>query len=1056
MSSQEQSKAPSFFQRFFFLKTTFAKLLLLIIIVGGWLSASNMVKESQPDLEIASATVTTTWAGGDAQSIEQTVTNKLEKELKTLKGLKTIQSGSFTGYSVINVEFKSNVDAKDAMTRLRGKVSAAEGDLPKAADKPKVVQASVSDKPIFSIRLHGDKPLSELTSLAKTIKHQFERVSGVNKTEITGDRDDIVMVRLIGSRLNALGISPVDVRNALQAANLDMPWGRFDGEQIGATFRIAGRFRSVEQLQNLPIKRFEQNRVVLLKEVAEVKRTAAEERTRTFFSSGGKDFTRAVGVSITKQPGTDAIEIIDNTKQVLDDLKASPEWPKGVDASIVVDESTNIHRDLMNVFNNGWQSVIAVFVVLLISLTWREALIAGLAIPISFAGGLIIIAGFGYSLNQIVIIGMVIALGLLVDVFIMMMEGMHDNMFVKGKNFGQSALATVKTYGIPALTGQLTTILAMAPLLGISGMVGKFIRSMPMTAIACLIASYIVALLLCVPLSKYLLPKAGTKLQKTKVDKITETYSDKLANLLEKRFLSSKKVALTWIGIAVTAFVASLMALSTLPSEMMPKADGRNMGILVEMAPTTSLLEAQQCATAVGDKLRQQPYFESVTENVGQKSQFSMTSPSDQLLPSKSLGFVGFTTIFVPKSDREKLAYQYVPEISKAIDSAIDSCPGGKVLITPELGGAGSESPVQIQIEGDDMAQLRTIANQVIDDLKSIKGATNVRHNLGLPNIEFKATPKMEALNFYGISLEDLANQTRLLMTSDKVGKFVLGGIKEDIDIFMGYSWPSRNGEIGGPTSLYETNLLNITLPDGRSVPLSELINIELRESATAILHKDSKRTVTVLADTDNRTASEINADLEPMLQKQMKSWPQGYKFRFGGEAESSKEVFGSAGVMLVLALFLVFALLVLQFDSFKQPGIVMAAIPLALTGTFFGFYLLSMPFSFMAMVGIIALIGIVVNNSIVMIDTMNTYRKNGMSALEASARGAADRLRPILTTSLTTVAGMVTLAIGQKMWLPLSWAIISGLTLSTILALFIVPCLYFVIPSDTSEEEAV
>ncbi|MGB0892796.1 MAG: efflux RND transporter permease subunit [Parashewanella sp.] len=1054
MKSNESTTEPSFFQRFFFLKTTFSKLLLLIIIVGGWLSAANMIKESQPDLEIASATVTTLWAGGDAQSIEQAITNKLEKELKTLKGLKRIQSGSFTGYSVINVEFNSNVDPKDALLRLRGKVGAAEGKLPKQAEKPTVVQASVNDSPIFSIRLHGDKPLSELTALAKVIKHNLERVPGVNKTTISGDRDDIVMVRLIGSRLNALGISPVDVRNAIQQANIDMPWGRFDGEQIGATFRIAGRFRAIEQLKKLPVKRFENNRIVLLSEVAEVKRTEAEARTKTFFSSKGGDFERAVSVSITKQAGTDAIDIIEQVRKSLANLKQTPDWQQGIEATVVVDESTQINQDLMNVFNNGWQSVLAVFVVLLISLTWREAIIAGLAIPISFAGGLIIIASLGYSLNQIVIIGMVIALGLLVDVFIMMMEGMHENMFVKGKSFGKSALATVKTYGIPALSGQLTTILAMAPLLGISGTVGKFIRSMPMTAIACLIASYIVALLLCIPLSKYFLPKAGTKLQKTKVDKITESYSKKLANLLERRFLKSKKTAITWVAAAIGIFIASLIALSTLPTEMMPKGDGRNMGILVELEPNTSLDLAQQCATAVGDKLRKLDYFESVTQNVGQKSQFSMTSPSDQLLPSKSLAFVGFTTVFVPKSKREKLAYEYVPEIQQTINRAIDSCPGASVLVTPQLGGAGSESPVQIQVLGDDMDQLRDLADQVITDLQSISGTLNVRHNLGLPNLEFKATPKMEALNFYGISLQDLAEQTRSLMTNDKIGKYVLGGIKEDIDIFMGFSWPSRDGKIGGPTKIYETYLLNITLPDGRSVPLSELINIELKESSTAILHKDSKRTVTILADTNGRTAGEILADLTPMLNKQMKLWPAGYKYQFAGEAESSQEVFGSAGVMLVLALFLVFALLVLQFDSFIQPVIIMTTIPLALTGTFLGLFAVSMPFSFMAMVGVIALIGIVVNNSIVMIDTMNNYRKDGMSVLEASARGAADRLRPILTTSLTTVAGMITLGIGQKMWLPLAWAIISGLTLSTVLALFIVPCLYFLIPGNQSTEE--
>ena len=270
---------------------------------------------------------------------------------------------------------------------------------------------------------------------------------------------------------------------------------------------------------------------------------------------------------------------------------------------------------------------------------------------------------------------------------------------------------------------------------------------------------------------------------------------------------------------------------------------------------------------------------------------------------------------------------------------------------------------------------------------------------------------------------------------------------------FAGYGWPSRRGEIGGPTTLAEAYLLNVTTPEGKSIPLFSLVDFELSEAALSILHREGKRTVTLLADTDKRTAGEVLGDIVPVLDAWAENWPDGYSYNLAGEAESGEEVFGSAGSMLVLALCLVFALLVLQFDSFAQPLVIMSAIPLALTGTFFGFFALQLPFSFMAMVGVIALIGIVVNDTIVMIATMNGYRKEGKPLLEATAHGAADRLRPILTTSITTIAGMIPLSLSNKMWLPLGVTVISGLIFATLLALFIVPCLYILFTFGTTVE---
>jgi multidrug efflux pump subunit AcrB len=1037
----------------FFVKNTFARLAVFALVLGGIIAYSNLIKETTPDLEIGVGIVFTEWAGGDPQSIEQEITNKIEKKLKSIKGLKRLQSGSYAGFSLIVAEFRPDVKQVDAMTRLRAKVAAAEGELPRAAKKPTIVEASINDTPIYSIRLSGDIDLAVVAGVAEDLKRELERTSGVNKVSVSGERDEVIQIRLLGARLAAYGISPNTLRQVLDQASLDLPLGDFDGEEIGAGFRFLGRFRDVEDIRNLPVGNAQSGRTILLSELAEIKRGPEQEHSRTFFATSGGEFHQAIDITLTKRPGADVIKTIKAIERVVARQQATARWPTGLQTTVVADESIYINTDLRNIFNNGWQAMLAVFTILLISLTWREALVAGLAIPITFAGALIIVFALGYSLNQIVIIGMVLALGLLVDDFILMMEGMHENIYVRGMHFDEATIATIKTYALPSLTGSLTTILAMAPLMGIAGIEGKFIRQMPVTAIACLVMSYLVSIFIAVPLSRFVLEKHKAK--KTRMDNFTEVYSEKLADLLRRRFLSSRRNAWVAVGVATSIFVLGYALFSTLPTELSPKGDGRSMGITIELSPDASLATSQRCADAVGEQLVNKAYIQNVTKHVGEKSPFTLVSTTDQLSPTSGNYLVGFSTTFILKKDRKLPLYKYVPEIRQDVEAAMLACPGGQAFFSPQLGGASAEDPIQIEIIGEDMTILRQLAQSVAAELRTILGTSDVRDNYGVPKMDLRAYPNREALNFYGLTAADVSEQIRYMMNSDEVNKFVRGGVQEDLPIRMGYAWPSRDGALGGPTTMSELYLLNIITQSGRGVPLPSVVDWRLEESALSILHKNGERALMVMAKTDGRTAGEILADLKPRLDNLKQHWPSGYRVKIAGEAEASEEAFGSAGKMLVLALFLVFALLALQFDSFKQPFVIMSAIPLALTGTFFGFFVMQLPFSFMAMVGIIALIGIVVNDTIIMINTMNSYIKKGKSVVEAAAHGAADRLRPIVTTSVTTIVGLIPLAISQEMWLPLSTTVISGLLFATFLALLIVPCLFLLLTPDNIEQES-
>lgn len=1041
MSSVHGHHSPNSFEHTFILKATLARLLLIVILMSGFFAYNSMIRQSSPELDIAEANIVTTWENADSKTIEEEVTHPLEKELRTLKGVKNIVSGSFAGRSYIFVGFHTDVNTQDALSQLRTRVTQVEKQLPKEIESPVVSQLSLHDSPIISIRLYGDAGLDQLSQLAKHLQRRLETVSGVNTVTISGALDDIIYIRLIPSQLHALNISPVDIKRTVQQANHNLPWGQFDGRQMSATFRFSGEFRSLEQIRNLPIKKLNTGAVIYLKDVATVKKRLAEQRSYTAFSEYGSDFKRTVAISVTKRAGSDAIRINEQIKQVLNEQKSSSHWLQGVQYSVVHDVSEDISHSLNNVFNSGWQAMLAVFLVLMLSLTWRAAIVAGLAVPVSFAGGLAIISLLGYTLNEVVIIGMVIALGLMVDVFILMMEGMHDNLYVQKKPFSESAVHTLRTFAIPALSGQLTTIIAMIPLLGIAGVTGEFIRPMPVAAIACLVSAYVVAIFLAVPLSRFIFPDKVKHVKTIPIDKLTHKLGTKLQDVLEKRLLVSKKRALMWVTLAASVFAFSFALFSTLPHELMPKRDGKTLGVLIELEENTPLAYTQQCGDAVGEQLKSLDYLINVTQFVGEKNSATLTALSERIGSRSALNYVSFSAQFSPRDSRSKLAYQYREDIRKVIEPALSQCIGSNVYIMPATDDGSVKSPIQIELIGEDMLQLRHHAEAVVDILKTQTIAKNVRHNLGRSVHEIRALPKAEALNFYHVSEQALAEQVRLMMSADKIGEYRTGLHQDNIDIQMGYGWPSQKTGIGAPT-YEEMSRMRVITPN-TSMPLLSLVDLDMSEETLSVLRRDGNRTVTVIADVYDSTAAEIIQDIKPLLDNMKSNWPAGYRYKFSGEAEDSNQVFGSAEMMLVLALFLVFAVMVIQFNSFIQPLIIMTSIPLALTGVFFGFTLLQLPFSFMGMIGVIALVGIIVNDAIVMIDTMNQHLKNGLTVITAAARGASDRLRPVLTTSITTIVGILPLALSSEMWLPMGITLVSGLLVATVLVLFIIPCLY-------------
>lgn len=1049
--------------RFFFLKTTFAILFTLLLCAGGFAAYSNLVKESFPDLDIPAASVTTAWPGADPQTIEEQVTQKIEDEITTLKGVKTLASASFDSFSIISVEFEANADSKDAISRLREAVNDAESQLPSDAEKPDILQVSTSDLPIMTVTLYGNADDTASNQLAQDLQDRIETISGVSEVNLGGARDEIIQILLEPERLLSLGIAPTQVRQAINSANLEQPFGEIENEDIGAVIRLEGSFRDVDELRSLPIVRLgdgQYKRPVRLGEIGTVTRKLDREVSRAYFSQGGEEFGKTIEISIKKSPGADTVNLIADIEARLAEYETQPLWPDGIKFTVTQNQATQITDSLSSVLVNGLQAMVAVFIILLLILTWREGLIAGLSIPISFAGALTLIWAFGYTLNEIVIIGMVLSLGLIVDVFILMMEGIHEEIYTNKKTFGQAALATVNRYGMPAFAGQMTTILALAPLMAISGTSGKFIRVLPVTAIACLVMAFAVALLISVPLSRYLLgrvAKQGGDTKETRADKIMARMSAGLKKWSLKNTLTGRKRAGAWVAGVFGLFVVSMFLATKIPMTLYPDTDGLNVGINVELAPATSLETSQGVAEELGEMLRTKPYMDNIIMLVGRKSPLAGGGLGASLQPSEADSFLGFSIKLKEREDRKDASYDIVNDIRSELDAYLsENVPGATLLVAGEASGPSTGDPIEIVLTGNDMGELQRISKQVQDTLKSINGTSDVRDNLGSVKTEIALIPNREALDFYGLTQSDLASQIRFAMSNDVIGSFATLGPEDDLDIRLGMDWQSQEGEGGGPSDMSELYMIRAFTPNGDTVALLSLLRPEISEAPTSVVHDGGERALTVLSKVEGRNLNDVLADAAPELDKMKENWPAGYNYSIGGESAETAETFGSAGLMLVVALVMVFGLLVIVFGSFAQSIILMATMPLALIGTFLGFFIFQMELSFFAVIGVISLIGIVANNGIVMVDTMNTEMKEGASVIEAAADGAAARLRPVLTTSITTVVGLLPLAFGSPMYAPLCYAIIFGLVASTLLSLVIVPCLYVLLTKEGNADDAI
>lgn len=1041
-SDKNKNKPVSALFDFLFMKKVPVTIWILLLLFSGLLGFSSMIKEDLPDLEIPQAYILTSWEGATPEMVEKEISQKIEHEIKGMKGLKNYYSSSQHQLSIVAVNFHADMGLKEAMSLLQRKVQAAQALFPKSAEKPRIEESSVRDLPIATINLSGEAGKTELEQLARRVKEQLDKLPGIKKVVLVGERREIIQVLLQPERIKALDISPTLIKQAIISSNYDAPWGQFEDNRLGFRMSMQGTLSDLKSLGRIVISRLPGGNVIRLGDVALIKKGHMRETTRASLSRAGEPFVPVVALNLFKAAGQDTVSLVEKARKVMKNQATGESWHPRVQYQFTGDKAKVISDELERGFTNGWQAMLAVFLVLMVMLTWREALVAAISVPLTFLGVTAVLWAMGYSFNLLVLVGMIFALGLLVDDFILIMEGMHEAVFVNRLSFAGAVRQTIKSYAIPSLSGSLTTILVLLPLAFLGGEDGKFIKLIPVTAVVCLVISYIISVLIGPPLSRIVLGSEKGKHGPGKMDRFTKNAGMALTSWLSKWVVTSRRRAVGWVLLGCLLFIFSLFAAEKMRNTLYPKEDGRGLGITVELAPGTELSHTEDVARRIGAILKDKPFLEYVFQVVGEKDAYSMGSFHDMLSPTRAENFIGFTCFFVPRKKREQLTHEYVEPLRAEMAALLESEPGVKFVMSPEIGGPSSEDPLQIDIEGENIQQLKDISINVQRVLAGIPGVVDIRDNIGSSRTELRFRPNEEALNFHKVSRQELAEQMVVLMEHEKVGKFRRRGTEEDLDIRLGTWWPSQSEKMGGARDWAELERLTIINDAGKPISLWSLTEPRMDEVAGVIKHKDGKRSITVRAKLEGIYVSEIIACMRPIMEEQKFGWLAGYDYTFAGEKEVD-ETYAKMGRMFFLALLLVFAILALLFDSLLQPIIILFTVLFALIGVFTGFFLADIPFSFSAAIGVVALVGIVVNDSIIIVDTMNKHRNSGLTVYQAAEAGASDRLRPIVSTTLTNLAGLFPLALSDPGWSPLCMAIIFGELAATIGAVIFTPAVY-------------
>lgn len=1012
-------------------KRTFTVFLMGGLLAAGLYAVAVIPKEATPDISIPLGVVSTVLPGASASDVERLITDKIESGVLGVEHVSKVTSTSGDGVSVVSVEFDASANIDKSIQLLKDAVDKVRPELPTEALAPTVSDVNFADQPILIVSVSGNLAPQELTTLGESVSDELKRVPGVSKVSVSGVRDRQVQVVVRQAALRQYGLSLSDVTGALRSAGVASPAGSITVDGVNYGVRFESGILSPEDVGAVALAG-PGGSTLHIRDVADVVDALEDPRTYSRVSVAGSPAEPSLTLTLYKSRGGNIVETGHAVEKKLKDLEGS--LLAGTHTVISYNGAEEVNKSLTELTRAGIETVVLVMIVLLFTLGWRESLVAAASIPLSFLVAFIGLLASGNTLNNVSLFSLILAIGILVDSGIVVVEAFHTRLLAYGDK-QKAAVAAIREYAWPLIAGTFTTIVVFIPLFFLSGIVGKFLASIPFTVIFVLLASIFVALGF-VPLLAVFFVRdthSATQDRQEKYNQVAKVWYQAFLHKILNNKQDQKKFLIT-MGVL---FVVALMLPATglLKSIFFPAADSDYVYVQIEKPRGTELSQTDLSVREVEEILYANKHVASFVSEAGSGSSFAGGTGSGPASGSS----VGNITVNLLKGHRQTSA-DFVTELRGQLASITSA----SVTVSEPAGGPPSSSPVTITFSGDDLDALTVTADNAAHTLSDIPGVVNVNASTKDSSSEFVVTLDGARAAELGVSPLTVADTLRTALFSTKATTIRTGTndieVRTKLDLNSNYRDPSET------THTTIDSVRSLTIPGSHGpVPLSSIATISYVAAQANIAHEAGIRMSTVTADVGPKAnAIEVTREFEKRFSGDQIG--AGVTMKLGGASEDVGKSFLELFVALIAGAALMLSILILEFNSFRQSFYLLAIIPLSLIGVFFGLTLVGQPLSLTSMLGVIALAGVIINHAIILMDSITRIHEEHpeYSLEDVVVSAASTRLRPILLTTVVTVIGMVPLVFASAFWAPLAFAIMAGLAFSLLLTLVLIPILYY------------
>lgn len=988
-------------------------MIILAILALGFVSFRNLTVDLFPEIDLPIAVVATSYEGASPQEVEQLVTRPIESSISTIEGVEMVQAQSQPGSSLVIMMFSTGTNIDDALLNVRERIDQIKIFLPTGANDPSVLRFDPQQMPVMMVSLSGDDPAQLHTLAENIVQPGFERQGGVGSVTVEGGVIEEVQVILDQQRLNQYGLSSQQILQAINSNNQSISGGVIARGTQELQIRIPGEYKSLEEIEDTLIQT-PTNEFIRLTDVATVQFAEREKQGYAFVN--GKE---AIVLSILKKADANTVAVSDEILSSLDSIKNR--LPDNVELNVVIDTAEFIRMSIDSVIENLLLGgLFAVLILLLFLKSIRATLVIGLSIPISVIATFTLMYFSGQTVNLLTMGGLALGIGMMVDSSIVILEHIFTYR-ERGYSLKEAAKEGASEMGPAVIASTTTTLVVFLPIVFTQGIAAQIFKPLALTVAFSLVASLVAAITIVPMLSSRMLGKisadGGRRYWFNRLlNRVTNVYSKILRRAI--------KLRKTTVFATIAILVGSIFLVSQLGFAFMPEADQGQIEISARTPTGTNLETTLEVAEKINEIIfEDEEYIDSAYVSVGSPGGMAFGATTNS---------ASYMIQLIPSNERDVTT----EDLLHKWDEQLQNIAGAEIRVNILGGTISTGDPIQIQLSGADFDVLSEISHQFTEIIADVEGVHNPRSSADRGRPEMQIVVDRDAAAEYGLTYQSVMGQISATLNGQIATQFRYEGNEFDVRVML----PKESRQ-----NMEDIEQLKIMTPTGDQISLSTIADLELVEGPVALTRQNQQRLVTVSSGIVGRDLGSVVADIEAKLDSV--NLPEGYSYSIGGEFEEMVEAFADLALALIFAIFLVYAVMAVQFENFLHPFIIMFSMPTMIVGVILGLYVTGLPFSIPAFIGLIMLAGIVVNNGIILVDYINILRRKGIERYEAIIEAGKTRLRPILMTTLTTILGMIPLSLalgeGAEAQQPLAVVIIFGLLTSMLFTLFFVPVVY-------------